>query len=391
MIIFLFIIILMAIFIFELSLCFIKECKGKIFSCISSILISMLVLCICSKLICNNFCITLIVVITYILICLLGKMIFSLIILEKGIKCDQKKFIDILSFESQLIILSPDYIISKLCKDVLWQTKDDERSKLIKGFNFLNLGISFLIVLVLLTTKYITCCSNLSMLCYLKIFLGYRILSRTIEIMISFIKDVSSKDHCSSLNYKDRIRLAFLSILESIILAFGIQLCNIDQCNGLTDAAVNALLTINSLSNKDGKFTCVDICKIFCGLANFSLIGIVISTYVSESSNTRKRTISNVPQLFVIDDKGVRNTLEFSTTDDDHKFVLYLCNEGQCAYIINDKGKYIPFSEINKNDYVIQDELIKENFKLDGDYFKIKYDDLTQKIDIERNDERRNE
>ena len=103
MIIFLFIIILMAIFIFELSLCFIKECKGKIFSCISSILISMLVVCICSKLICNNFCITLIVVITYILICLLGKMIFSLIILEKGIKCDQKKFIDILSFESQLI------------------------------------------------------------------------------------------------------------------------------------------------------------------------------------------------------------------------------------------------------------------------------------------------
>lgn len=385
MIIFLFIIILMAVFIFELSLCFIKECKGKIFSCIGTTLISMLVICICSKLICNNLCITLIVVITYIFICFLGKIIFSLIILEKGISCDQQKFINILSFESQLIILSPDYIVSKLCKDILWQAKDDVRTKLIKGFNFLNLGVSFLLVLVFYATKYITCCSDLSILCYLKIFLGYRTLSRTIEIMISFIKDVSSKEHhSSSLNYKDRIRLAFLSILESFILAFGIQLCNINKCNELTDAAVNALLTINSLSNKDGNFTGVDICKIFCGLANFSLIGIVISTYLGESSNAKKRTITNVPQLFVIDDKGMRNTLEFSTTDDDHKFILHLYNEESCSYIVNDKGKYIPFNKIDKKDYVKQDEMIKENFKLVGDYFIIEYNDKTSTIKIEK-------
>ena len=77
--------------------------------------------------------------------------------------------------------------------------------------------------------------------------------------------------------------LAFISIVEVVTLAFGTGFCSgVKSGHDLSEAAYQALLILNSLGNSDSFNDASDIAKLFCGLACFSLIGVVISSYLGD-------------------------------------------------------------------------------------------------------------
>ncbi len=180
-----------------------------------------------------------------------------------------------------LFIVSPDYGITYLFKNVIWYTEDDERKRQIQTFNSINFVATVLYVIILCCLIFLKI-DGCVMQCMIVI-LNIRIVSRTIEVIVSFVKDVCSKDKSSSLNWKDRILLAFISIVEVVTLAFGTGFCSgVKSGYDLSKAVYQALLILNSLGDSDSFNNASNIAKLFCGLACFSLIGIVISSYLGD-------------------------------------------------------------------------------------------------------------
>ncbi len=177
-----------------------------------------------------------------------------------------------------LFLISPDYGATCLCKDIIWKTRDDVRKRQIECFNYLNLIFSFLGVVLSCTFGKL----DKDILKTLNFFLVIRVISRTIEIMTSFVLDVCSNERQSStLDWHDRIILAFLSLVEIVILAFNVGFSSSIECGAdISKAAKEALLVVNSLGDEESLKEWSGIAKLFCGLASFSLIGIVISSYL---------------------------------------------------------------------------------------------------------------
>lgn len=131
-------------------------------------------------------------------------------------------------------IFSPDYRIAKIqktktnfCRNETQNEVSDEqlkqlRAAYIKKANTVNL-LASLIVVFISSTLFLTI-EELWIFNVLIVLVGYRLCSRTLEINISFVKDVFDEEKLSSLKKVERIKLAFTSLIEEAILFFGIYL-----------------------------------------------------------------------------------------------------------------------------------------------------------------------
>lgn len=382
----LFLSLFMLLLVTEITICLLRGDTKKIPYCLGSILSSFLVMCCWWKTL-TKYCIVILILLfcIYTVFIAVFKIILSRIIHAERFSFDGKVLSNMFLFDLPLLFVSPDYFVTKLCKDVLYQAKYDKRAKQIWGFNLENIFLSS--VFVMLLTSIVTIypeyeCTLIKGLLGLLIF---RVISRTIEIAVSFIVDVCKQEHSSTLKSNERIKLAFLSLLEVVILTFGVGYCY-GRSNGesISEAAYEALTIINSLPSKFSNPA--DIAKIFCGLACFSLVGIVIGTYIGNKNTNIKTALEDLPLLFVTRDNDVKNTLTLSETDEKFIYKIAIRNLEGCSYFVKDGDKHIDCEDYSRFDYVYPTPNNKD-FMLDGEEFAITYDSFNKRIvNIERKD-----
>lgn len=101
------------------------------------------------------------------------------------------------------------------CDDENNKNTADLRARLIEQSNIFNLIFS----LVLAVVAFIAVCVKCNVFTYIMFgVLCYRILSRTLEINISFVIDICDKVKSSSLSNEKRVKLAIKSLLEEAFL-----------------------------------------------------------------------------------------------------------------------------------------------------------------------------
>lgn len=313
----------------------------------------------------------------YLIVCASFKFLTSFILLG-SFSLDGENLLDVLGFGIPALIVSPDYALSKMCKDIFWQTNPSGRRKIIQAFNLENLVLSFLFVFFFWFLVEGSVCSEL-----LLAILGYRVVSRTVEIVVSFVMDVCSREHSSTLNDHERIALAFLSILEVVILAFGVGICS--GQDDFSQAAIKALLLIGSISPAGGRIGGVDIASIFCGLACFALIGTVIGSYLNGKRVSVKPVKEDVPQLFVMDKQGVRNVISFDETNDAGCYKVKVINQKNWSYIVNYRGSYYPIEQCKRCNETKKDGL-SNNFVYEGDVFEVTFNVHNDFVEIRKGD-----
>ena len=208
--------------------------------------------------------------------------------------------------------------------------------------------------------------------------------------MISFVKDIIDKKKLSGLNAFDRIGLAFNSIFEVFLLSFCIFFC---QTNGdFLAALLNSLSLVNGSWTPGEIISGFDVIKVFESLTCFSLVGLVIGSYISGKKTICAKAIEEAPQLFVKDENGVRNTIAFGKSDEDGHRKLILTNKIGCSYVVNDRGKYCHLSsEDYENMSFAERAEIQENFVLKGEVFEIDFDENTKEITILKEDKENEE
>lgn len=113
-------------------------------------------------------------------------------------------------------ILSPDYALTKIVK-LRFNIDIFKKEKLIKSYNFINLLISAVLFTILL---FVNVCIYFYMLVLI------RLISRAVEIIISFALDVVSYDKSSSLKTSNRMILAAVSFIEYYLLIISIFAIN---------------------------------------------------------------------------------------------------------------------------------------------------------------------
>ncbi len=323
------------------------------------------------------WCDAIIAIVFYLIVCTSFKFLTSFILLG-SLSLDGKKLLGVLRFGIPVLIVSPDYALSKMCKDIFWQTNPSGRRKIIQAFNLENLVLSFLFVFFFWFLVEGSVCSEL-----LLAILGYRVVSRTVEIVVSFVMDVCSREHSSTLNDHERIALAFLSILEVVILAFGVGICS--GQDDFSQAAIKALLLIGSISPAGGRIGGVDMARIFCGIACFALIGTVIGSYLNEKKVSMKPAKEDAPQLFVMDKQGVRNVISFDETNDAGCYKVKVINQKNWSYIVNYRGSYYPIEQCKRCNETKKDGL-SNNFVYEGNVFEVTFNVHNDFVEIRKGD-----
>lgn len=288
-------------------------------------------------------------------------------------------------FQLDCVLFSPDYCFTHICKNFLFGFKKENnlRSKLIKCFNVENIFFSglFGIILVLLF-RFAPNSLSLEWFLFLT---GVRFISRSMEIMISFVKDIIDKKKLSDLNMFNRVGLAFYSIFEVFLLSFCIFFC---QTGGdFLAALLNSLSLVNGSWTPGEMISGFDVIKVFESLTCFSLIGLVIGSYISGKKTTCAKAIEEAPQLFVMDENGVRNTIAFGQADEDGHWKLVLTNKLGCSYVVNDRGRYCHLSSKDYENMPFAERAeIQENFVLKGEVFEIDFNENTKEITISKED-----
>ncbi len=292
-------------------------------------------------------------------------------------------------FQLDCVLFSPDYCFTYVCKNFLFGFKKEDRtrSKLIKSFNIQNIFLSGFFGMILMLLFHFA--PNSLFLEWFLFLTGVRFISRSMEIMISFVKDIIDKKKLSDLNMFNRVELAFYSIFEVFLLSFCIFFC---QTGGdFLAALLNSLSLINGSWTPGEMVSGFDIIKVFESLTCFSLIGLVIGSYISGKKTNCAKAIEEAPQLFVMDENGVRNTIAFGKNDDGH-WKLILTNKIGCSYVVNDRGRYCHLSlKDYENMPFVERAEIQENFVLKGEVFEIDFNENTKEITISKEDKENEE
>lgn len=252
--------------------------KGPAFS-LASLLLCFLLFCALWDEVMEDFSASVTALLFYLVLILISKFTLSRIILGKT-TINRLKFFKLFCLDIQYLALTPDYVITKLCKDVFWQTRYEKRASIIRFFNGENLAVSFLTVFLFSIFSYANFFDCYFLRRFMLAFLGVRVVSRTLEISMSFVKDVCFSKHGSNLTSRGRVGLAFLSILEVLILSFGVSYC-VPTDHSISRAAIEAISIIQNAPSGnpiDGTF----IMKVFSSLSCFSLLGIVIGSYLGD-------------------------------------------------------------------------------------------------------------
>lgn len=352
-----------------------KRGKNEVAVSLATLLAVLLVVCCCLPIIEKDWLSALIGGLSYFCLAFIVKLFLARLVLKKapveGIKRSLSKF---RLCDIQLLFVSPDYVASKLCKDGLWKSEGDKRKNLVKAFNYGNILLTFFFVALICPLSYFLF-PPLNAFLYA---LGYRVISRSIEVIVSFVADVcTSSIPKSTLTKNERIALAFLSILEMVVLAFGVGFCSLAKSgHALSEAATNALLLIGSLPSLISLGQCASggvIAQTFCGLACFALLGIVIGAYLGTGSCLKKPIPEN-PVLLVIKDNHVQNVLEFQEKDGSYEYHLGILNDPACRYCVKDGDSYFGFDKCHSKEFIHKADK-KTDFSLDGDdVFEIVYD-----------------
>mgnify|MGYP002522632723 CR=1 FL=1 len=116
--------------------------------------------------------------------------------------------------------------------------------------------------------------------------LAYRILSRTMEINISFVKDIATEGHTSDLKAGDRISLAVRSLIEEATLFAGMY-CFLFAEGSLLQAIVSGLysFTTDAVSNADGWVALTSVYQKTC---TSILVVLCIASYISGRKDEEK-------------------------------------------------------------------------------------------------------
>lgn len=293
-------------------------------------------------------------------------------------------------FQLDCVLFSPDYCFTYVCKNFLFGFKKEDRirSKLIKSFNIQNIFLSGFFGMILMLLFHFA--PNSLFLEWFLFLTGVRFISRSMEIMISFVKDIIDKKKLSDLNMFNRVELAFYSIFEVFLLSFCIFFC---QTGGdFLAALLNSLSLINGSWTPGEMVSGFDVIKVFESLTCFSLIGLVIGSYISGKKTNCAKAIEEAPQLFVMDESGVRNTIAFGKSDEDGHWKLVLTNKLGCSYVVNDRGRYCHLSlKDYENMPFVERAEIQENFVLKGEVFEIDFNENTKEITISKEDKENEE
>ena len=292
-------------------------------------------------------------------------------------KINKDKFWCFLRYNSQLLFVSPDFFFTALCKDAFWDAKFGKRARLIWLYNIENLLFSFILVFAFSSSWFFGLSPIVSRI-FLSL-LGIRIVSRSIEVAVSFLKDVCRFGALpsSSLKVPERVGLSFLSILEMVILAFGVSFCS--GRFSFTSSAGFAFSLVSSISI-NGSLGGVEMAHIFCGLSCFSLVGVVIGSYLGKRNRSVEKAKSESPQLFVYSNKDVKNVLLFEPSDRDANYCLDFINEPNWFYRIDNRGSPV-FVSAPECPSILQQT--NSGFNLvGGTRFVIRLDSKTQRAEI---------
>lgn len=198
-----------------------------------------------------------------------------------------------------LWILSPDYKIAQKQKPKEFAAEEKnteanrtresvkiERASYIKKANLTNLILTFIMV-ILTYTLFIILKFDWVRNILIGV-VGYRLCSRTIEINVSFVDDILNKIKLSSLSKEDRIKLAFKSLLEEVILFAGIY---IFVSNNVFDALLGGLhsLILSPASFCNSNYICkfLAIYQVICTII---LITLSFASYISYSDNASQKS-----------------------------------------------------------------------------------------------------
>lgn len=203
-------------------------------------------------------------------------------------------------------LFSIDYFVARLCKRRIREQYDRDTNYCktqveyyIRIWNFWNCVISFFFAVGLIV---LSCFSEKLSQQLIFVAFGimlYRTYSRTMEINISFIKDVLDRDKRSSLNRNKRIKLALVSLLEEVFLFIGLYafLANnyLDSIFGglhsliLNKFAFDPTIICPAITEKNSNFyefisgakiwfSFISIYQVFCAII---LLSLSIANYIS--------------------------------------------------------------------------------------------------------------
>lgn len=193
-------------------------------------------------------------------------------------------------------ITSLDYTVSYCSKKKIKKIINEKinLTKYIQKKNKYNLAITLLFVIILLFLVSLFYCFGVSSEC-LKYFIYFyacffviRLISRTMEINISFFDDVFDKDKSTNLNKYDRIKLAFASLLEEAFLFFGIYVI-LGICP--YDAIIGGLHSF-IIQMPNFKKIC-DFIPIYQTICSIILITISFATYISLENEEYEYDLKN--------------------------------------------------------------------------------------------------
>lgn len=193
-----------------------------------------------------------------------------------------------------LTIFSPDYRLADRAKARLEcdgnrvHSLDDQlkdKALYIQTANRVNLLLSLILCAGVVVLKY--CCKNTGEYFVFALFgfLGYRLLSRTVEINVAFLGDCFDKNKNRYLDKYMRIKLAFTSLLEEAILFAGAYtLAEVGWWNALLGGAHSFILSpfSNGICVRCPLFQFITIYQVICTIV---LLTIAFATYISTPEN----------------------------------------------------------------------------------------------------------
>lgn len=216
--------------------------------------------------------------------------IFSLILFEKPETIK----------EGVLYILSLDYwSVSSYKSRHHGADNKDKKSEFIKKSNLLNLILtigSFVGIVFAMGKIGVADTSHISIL--LKLILGVRVLSRAVEIIVGFTKDIFDEKKTSSLNSGDRLKLAMTSLLEMTIsfamiyflfqVSFGIEPVEIPS---LKQSVFNSIgvSTLTGVSFYDSNSWLQNLFIVLHLLTSMSLIVLSLAKYISSKESKEEQ------------------------------------------------------------------------------------------------------
>lgn len=253
---------------------------------------------------------------------ILGILLSCIIIIGGKLINYNNRFFEILKnipikkpFQILLYILSLDYLFSKTQKSKIKEQESQKHesnnsnesnnnaqsaisnslAKYIKSANTMNLIFSFVIVMLGLL-RFLNCELLNYILCGLII---YRLCSRTLEINVSFICDITSNKQDSSLDKFDRIKLAFKSLVEEAILFSGAYfLIFNDVKKAILGGAHSLILSRFTHCLQEGSCFLIELLTLYQVFCSLVLVTICFAGYISRNEvhkekNGRKRKNNN--------------------------------------------------------------------------------------------------